>query len=72
MLASIRWDLRSVSSLRIIASRSPLRPDYGRSGRIDADRFDLLEAQCFHFLVVFSMRCLEAVTLGSVQLTSVA
>ena len=42
MLSSIHWDFWWVLSLRMMASRSLLHSDYGRSGHIAARPFELL------------------------------
>jgi hypothetical protein len=60
-LSSIHLVSWLVLNLQMIASRSPLRPGYGRSGHIDVDWVELLEEECLLFAAASLLRGLEAV-----------
>lgn len=67
MLSSIHWGFLSVLSLRMMASRSPLRSDYGRTGRIGAHPFELLGEGSLIFPVASLLSYPKAEAPGSVD-----
>ena len=65
MLSSIWWHLWSVWTFRGMASRSPLHPDYGKFGYIEADWFEHLEEERSKIAVAFPLRHPKALSPGS-------
>ena len=65
MLSLIQWIVWSVWTRRVMASRSPLHPDYGRFGYIEADWFEHLGEGCLKVAVAFLLTHLKAVPPGS-------